>query len=229
MMVIFEGFFCNRVKVNELSDSGTFHLTGENSLACANKVHIIRAVYFVCLRRQIKRTNRERWEDRTYLAIQRWDRDSSGRRETGEDWRSQMSKQLEGDDLRAETASYYSPARSPRLHHLFYPRWSTVCSCVSFWLCCTVTTKVCLKTAYLILCFSNISGSVALSDATKLPTGMFSILVTIRGSGKNTGPSLMSSTLTWTVAVELGPYPTSGTRGSSFSTLMSRLRNSDAS
>lgn len=87
----------------------------------------------------------------------------------------------------------------------------------------------CLKTAYLILCFSNISGSVALSDATKLPTGMFSILVTIRGSGKNTGPSLMSSTLTWTVAVELGPYPTSGTRGSSFSTLMSRLRNSDAS
>lgn len=45
MMVIFESFFGNRVKVNELSDSGTFHLTGENSLACANKVHIIRAVY----------------------------------------------------------------------------------------------------------------------------------------------------------------------------------------
>lgn len=211
MMVIFEGFFCNRVKVNELSDSGTFHLTGENRSACANKVHIIRAVYCVCLRRQIKRTKRERWEDRTYLAIQRWDRDSSGR------W-SQMS-----------LLTYYFPARSPRVHRLFYPRWSTVCSCVSFWLCCTFTTKVCLKTAYLILCFSNISGSVALSDATKLPTGMFSILVTIRGSGKNTGPSLMSSTLTWTVAVELGPYPTSGTRGSSFSTLMSRLRNSDAS
>lgn len=91
MMVIFEGFFCNRVKVNELSDSGTFHLTGENSLACANKVHIIQAVYFVCLRRQIKRTNRERWEDRTYLAIQRWDRDGSGRRVRTDGVRCQSS------------------------------------------------------------------------------------------------------------------------------------------
>lgn len=37
-----------------------------------------------------------------------------------------MSKQLEGDDLRAETASYYFPARSPRLHHLFYPQFAAV-------------------------------------------------------------------------------------------------------
>lgn len=56
-----------------------------------------------------------------------------------------------------------------------------------------------------MLCLCNMSGSVALSEATKLPTGMFSILVTVRGSGKKTGPSLMSSTLMWTVAVELGP------------------------
>lgn len=59
--------------------------------------------------------------------------------------------------------------------------------------------------SYLMLCLCNISGSVALSDATKLPTGTFSIRVTIRGSGKKTGPSLMSSTAMWTVAVELGP------------------------
>ena len=59
--------------------------------------------------------------------------------------------------------------------------------------------------SYLMLCICNISGSVALSEATKLPTGMFSILLTVRGSGKKTGPSLTSRTVTWTVAVELGP------------------------
>lgn len=58
---------------------------------------------------------------------------------------------------------------------------------------------------YLMLCVCNMSGSVVLSEATKLPTGMFSILVTVKGSGKKTGPSLMSRTVTWTVAVELGP------------------------
>lgn len=61
------------------------------------------------------------------------------------------------------------------------------------------------RVPYLTLCICNISGSVALSEATKLPTGMFSILVTVRGSGKKTGPSLMSRTVTWTVAVELEP------------------------
>lgn len=61
------------------------------------------------------------------------------------------------------------------------------------------------RAPYLMLCICNISGSVALSEATKLPTGMFSILVTVRGSGKKTGPSLMSRTVTWTEVVELGP------------------------
>lgn len=51
------------------------------------------------------------------------------------------------------------------------------------------------------------SGSVALSEATKLPTGMFSIIVTMRGSGKNTGPSFMSNTVTCTVAVEVEVDP----------------------
>lgn len=59
--------------------------------------------------------------------------------------------------------------------------------------------------SYLMLCFWRMSGSVALREATELPTGMFSILVTIRGSGKKTGPSLTSRTEMWTVVVELGP------------------------
>lgn len=80
-----------------------------------------------------------------------------------------------------------------------------------------------LPHAYLMLWICRISGSVALSEATKLPIGMFSILLTISGSGKKTGPSLTSRTAMWTVAVELGPYPTSGTRASSFSTLMSNV------
>lgn len=59
--------------------------------------------------------------------------------------------------------------------------------------------------SYLTLCICSMSGSVALSEATKLPKGIFSIRMTVRGSGKKTGPSLMSRTVTWTVAVELGP------------------------
>lgn len=56
-----------------------------------------------------------------------------------------------------------------------------------------------------MLCICSMSGSVALSRATEVPTGIFSILVTIRGSGKKTGPSFISRMVTWTVAVELGP------------------------
>ncbi|TNN85028.1 hypothetical protein EYF80_004682 [Liparis tanakae] len=79
------------------------------------------------------------------------------------------------------------------------------------WDCITQPVPLCRQTQtlspppYLMLWICKVSGSVALSEATKLPKGMFSILVTSRGSGKKTGPSLMSSTVTWTVAVELGP------------------------
>lgn len=88
--------------------------------------------------------------------------------------------------------------------HSFSLICKTFCSLISISLTQLLGT-VLVKAPYLMLCICNISGSVALSEATKLPTGMFSILVTVRGSGKKTGPSLKSRTVTSTVAVELGP------------------------